>query len=448
MPAQRKRPSRQSRVPAGRFERLARFGLLAGEVAIGGLTEAAKRMTGTGTADNSVFVTATNARKLAERLSNMRGAAMKLGQLLSLEGQDFLPAEVADALSILRAEGDSMPEAQLRKVLARNYGKQWERRFLTFGMDPIAAASIGQVHHAIAADGRELALKIQYPGVDQSIESDVDNMASILKLSRMLPGKIDISGILAEAKRQLRQECDYKAEARHLRRYAEMLGDEPGVVIPRVYDDLTTAHILAMDYVEGAPLDVLAEPGHSQRQRDRVGAILYRILLRELFELRYMQTDPNFANYLLLPSGDIALLDSARARATGRADRRYRRIFRASADGDRRAMLEVASSIEMTRRSVGRTRSFYRLRALLAQGRLRLRRVRPAGARARGRHGADLRQGLHAPAAAGDDLPAPQAGRHLHAVRPHRRARERPRAPAAFREPRITRIAEIRVIRG
>jgi len=231
-------------VPAGRLERLARFGLLAGEVAIGGLTEAAKRMTGTGTADNSVFVTATNARKLAERLSNMRGAAMKLGQLLSLEGQDFLPAEVADALSILRAEGDSMPEAQLRKVLARNYGKQWERRFLTFGMDPIAAASIGQVHHAIAADGRELALKIQYPGVDQSIESDVDNMASILKLSRLLPGKVDISGIIAEAKRQLRQECDYKAEARHLRRYAEMLGDEPGVVIPRVYDDLTTAHIL------------------------------------------------------------------------------------------------------------------------------------------------------------------------------------------------------------
>ncbi len=346
VPAQRKRPSRQSRVPAGRFERLARFGLLAGEVAIGGLTEAAKRMTGTGTADNSVFITATNARKLAERLSNMRGAAMKLGQLLSLEGQDFLPAEVADALSILRAEGDSMPEAQLRKVLARNYGKQWERRFVTFGMDPIAAASIGQVHHAIAADGRELALKIQYPGVDQSIESDVDNMASILKLSRLLPGRIDISGIVAEAKRQLRQECDYRAEARHLRRYAEMLGDEPGVVIPRVYDDLTTAHILAMDYVEGVPLDALAEPGHTQKQRDRVGTLLYRILLRELFELRYMQTDPNFANYLLRANGDIALLDYGAVRELpAELTERYRRIFRAGLEDDRSAlraaMLEV-----------------------------------------------------------------------------------------------------------
>jgi predicted unusual protein kinase regulating ubiquinone biosynthesis (AarF/ABC1/UbiB family) len=181
-------------VPAGRFERLARFGLLAGEVAFGGLTEAAKRMTGTARRTTASSSPRPTPRKLAERLSNMRGAAMKLGQLLSLEGQDFLPAEVADALSILRAEGDSMPEAQLRKVLARNYGKQWERRFLTFGMDPIAAASIGQVHHAIAADGRELALKIQYPGVDQSIESDVDNMASILKLSRCCRGKLDISG--------------------------------------------------------------------------------------------------------------------------------------------------------------------------------------------------------------------------------------------------------------
>lgn len=333
-------------MPAGRFERLARFGLLAGEVAIGGLTEAARRLSGGGDAANSVFMTAANARKLAARLSSMRGAAMKLGQLLSLEGQDLLPPEVAEALSIVRAEGDSMPEPQLRTVLARNYGKQWERRFATFGMDPIAAASIGQVHHAITTDGRELALKIQYPGVDRSIESDVDNMASILKLSRLLPRDVDLSGVLAEAKRQLRQECDYTLEARHLRRYAELLGDEPGVVIPRVHDDLTTAHIMAMDYVEGQPLDVLASPGHAQRQRDRVGTLLYRILFRELFELRYMQTDPNFANYLLRADGDVALLDYGAVRELPRAlVERYRRIFRAGMEGDRdalrAAMLEV-----------------------------------------------------------------------------------------------------------
>ncbi|MEO8603603.1 MAG: AarF/ABC1/UbiB kinase family protein [bacterium] len=334
-----RRPSKQSRVPAGRFERLARLGWLAGEVAIGGLTEAARRFTGVGEAASSVFLTATNARKLAEKLSRMRGAAMKLGQLLSLEGQDLLPPEVADALSILRSGGDAMPETQLRRVLARNYGKGWEQRFRTFGMDPVAAASIGQVHHAFAADGRELALKIQYPGVATSIESDVDNLASILTLSRLLPRELDLSGILAEAKRQLRQETDYHAEARHLRAYAEKLGDEPGIVIPRVYDDLTTAHILAMDYIDGAPLDSLAGPEYTQKQRDRVGALLYRILFRELFELRFMQTDPNFANYMLLPNGDVALLDYGAVRELpARLVECYRQLFQAGLDGDRAAL--------------------------------------------------------------------------------------------------------------
>jgi len=291
-PSRAAKPARQSRIPAGRFERLARLGLLAGEVAIGGLTEAARRFAGVGDVANSVFMTGANARKLAERLSRMRGAAMKLGQLLSLEGQDFLPPEVSDALSILRAEADAMPEAQLRRVLGRAYGKGWERRFREFGMEPVAAASIGQVHYAVAHDGRPLALKIQYPGVARSIESDVDNLASILKLSRLLPGELDLSDILAEAKRQLRQETDYHVEARHLRRYAEALGDEPGVVIPRVHDDFTTGTILAMDYIAGRPLDALAGPEYGQRQRDRTGALLYRLMLRELFELRFMQTDP------------------------------------------------------------------------------------------------------------------------------------------------------------
>lgn len=339
MTSKPRKPTRQSRVPTGRIERLARLGWLAGEVALGGISEAAKRFTGASDAATSVFLTATNAKKLAGRLSRMRGAAMKLGQLLSLEGQDFLPAEVADALSVLRAEGDSMPEAQVRQVLARNYGKHWERRFSTFGIDPIAAASIGQVHHAITADGREVALKIQYPGVSDSIESDVDNLASILKLSRLLPSGVDISGIILEAKRQLRQECDYKAEARHLRAYADKLGDEPGVVIPRVHDDLTTSHILAMDYLEGAPLDTLTDPSHGQRQRDKVGALLYRILFRELFELRYMQTDPNFANYMLLANGDVALLDYGAVRALpARLSELYRRIFLASMRHDRPAL--------------------------------------------------------------------------------------------------------------
>ena len=331
--------ARQSRVPTGRLERLARLGWLAGEVALGGLSEAARRLSGTSAAATSLFMTSANARKLATRLSGMRGAAMKLGQMLSLEGRDFLPPEVADALSILRAEGDAMPAAQLRRVLARAWGKGWERRFREFGMTPIAAASIGQVHRAVTTDGRELAVKIQYPGVARSIESDVDNLAAILRLSRLLPGELDTSGIIAETKQQLRQETDYHIEAGHLRRYAALVSDEPGVIVPRVYDDLTTRQILAMDYVDGKPLDELAGDAHTQRERDRIGALLYRLLLRELFEFRFMQTDPNFANYLLLPGGQIGLLDFGASRTIPvRLAEQYEQLFRAGMRGDRRAL--------------------------------------------------------------------------------------------------------------
>ena len=223
------RTVRRARIPSGRLERLARIGWLAGEVTLGGLAEGARRWLGSSTAARNLFVTHGNARRLARRLSSLRGAAMKLGQLLSLEGDDYLPAEITGALASLRANAHAMPDAQLRRVLGHAYGKGWERHFQHFGMEPIAAASIGQVHFAVTADGRELALKIQYPGVARSIDSDVDNLAAILRLSRLLPGQVDLSALLTEAKHQLRQEAEYRTEAAHLRRYGRLLsGLDPG----------------------------------------------------------------------------------------------------------------------------------------------------------------------------------------------------------------------------
>src|SRR5215470_16949869 len=163
----RRRRSR-SRVPAGRLERLTRIGWMAGEAALGGVAERARRMAAGGEPAGSALFTGPNARRLARRLSRMRGAAMKLGQLLSLEGDDFLPREVAEALALLRSDADAMPDEQLRAVLRAEYGEGWEARFAHFDAEPIAAASIGQVHEARLADGRELALKIQYPGVARS----------------------------------------------------------------------------------------------------------------------------------------------------------------------------------------------------------------------------------------------------------------------------------------
>jgi len=303
--------TRKSRVPTIRLGRLVRLGFAAGEIAVGGVAEGVRRLTGVTPEDAvNVFLTATNAQKLAKRLANMRGAAMKMGQVLSMEGADILPREFSDALAVLRDSANTMPHSQIRRVMGREYGKGWEQRFEHFDFEPIAAASIGQVHRVLTRDGRDLALKIQYPGVAKSINSDVDNMAMFMRMANILPVDIDISGIVAEAKRQLKQEADYIIEANYLRDYRALVEDEERFLVPRVFDDLTTKRILAMDYVSGEPLESLGEDGVPQELRDSVATLLQHLMFQELFEFRTMQTDPNFANYLYRPEdGRIVLLD-------------------------------------------------------------------------------------------------------------------------------------------
>ncbi len=340
---------RESRVPASRLERLARFGLLAGELAVGSALAGARRILAGGSASDALeaALSTGNARRLARRLARMRGAAMKLGQLLSLEGPDLIPPEFAEALAVLRASADTMPASQVRRVLGREYGRGWEAKFRDFDLDPLAAASIGQVHAATTLDGRRVVLKIQYPGVARSIDSDVDNVAALLRTLRLLPGEVDLSGLLEEAKRQLHQEADYLAEAANQTRYAALVADDPGLRVPRVHPDLTTRRILTMDRVDGEAIDAWADAGADPIRRNRAAERLERLLFRELFEFRFMQTDPNFANYLVESEEDrIALLDFGSTREFSEAlAERYRRICRAVVAGDRRRVRELAVEI-------------------------------------------------------------------------------------------------------
>jgi predicted unusual protein kinase regulating ubiquinone biosynthesis (AarF/ABC1/UbiB family) len=229
-----------------------------------------------------------------------------------------------------------MPHSQLRRVMGREFGKGWEDRFEKFDFEPIAAASIGQVHRVTARDGRDLALKIQYPGVARSIDSDVENMALFMRMLKILPVNLDVDDIIVEAKRQLRQEADYRQEAEFIRAYGENVRDNPVLRVPAVHDDLTTQRVLAMDYIEGEALDALGEPDVPQEVRDRVGTELERLLFRELFEFRMMQTDPNFANYLYRPDdGTIVLLDfGSTIRFRAAFTENYRRICLALIDDD------------------------------------------------------------------------------------------------------------------
>ena len=339
---------KKSRVPTTRFGRLARLGLTTGELAIGGAAESIRRLASKKPNDAyNVLLTAANAKKLASRLAGMRGAAMKMGQILSMESADFLPREFSDALAILRDSADTMPLSQIKRVMGREYGKGWQKLFVDFNYEPIAAASIGQVHRVFTEDGRDLALKIQYPGVAKSINSDVDNMAMLMRLINLLPVEIDISGIVKEAKRQLHQEADYIVEAQYLRDYRKLVEDEPRFVVPGVHDDLTTKRILAMDYIEGVPLESLGEDGVAQELKNSVGALLQHLMFRELIEFRTMQSDPNFANYLYQPDTDrVVLLDfGSTVSFEEKFTQRYAQIARAMIDKDDVALRRLAEKM-------------------------------------------------------------------------------------------------------
>jgi predicted unusual protein kinase regulating ubiquinone biosynthesis (AarF/ABC1/UbiB family) len=324
---------------------------MSGEFALSGMAEGVKRLVGSGTTDANVFLNAAGAERLARHLSRMRGAAMKIGQMLSLLDEELLPPEFARALAILRDSADTMPASQVSTVLAREYGKGWRERFRSFDFEPIAAASIGQVHTAVAADGRELALKIQYPGIADSIESDVDNLAAALKGARILPLDLGLEGITEETKRQLRQEADYRAEAAYLRQYRAFLTGDPRFVVPDVHDDLSTSHVLAMDRILGLPLEDVMSPAHPREMRDEMAARLLELVFRELFEFRLMQTDPNFSNYFLLADGrTLGLLDFGATREVSpELSERYRDLLRAVVEGDRRGVRKASVEIGLLR---------------------------------------------------------------------------------------------------
>ncbi len=256
----------------------------------------------------SVLLTPVNALRLTESLSHMRGAALKLGQMMSMDVGLVLPPALSEILAKLRDDAQPMPAAQVASVLNSAWGPHWRSRFTRFDMQPFAAASIGQVHRATSTDGRELAIKVQYPGVRASIDSDLNNAATLMRLPGLLPRGMDIAPLLTEAKQQLHQEADYVAEARHLTRFNTLLAGSDVFMLPEVQADLSSATVLAMTYIESQPLESLtAAP---QEVRNRVTGQLIELVLRELFELGFMQTDPNLANYRYEPqSKRVVLLD-------------------------------------------------------------------------------------------------------------------------------------------
>ena len=333
-------------VPGARLVRLARLGGLASGIAGGAMLEGARRLArGQRAGLPDLLLTPANAARLTAELARMRGAAMKLGQLMSMDAGDFLPPEMAAIMARLRADAHPMPPRQLRAVLTANWGADWQRRFAGFDTTPLAAASIGQVHRARTRDGRELAIKVQYPGVRRSIDSDVANVAALIRLSGLLPAGLDLAPFLDEARRQLHEEADYLAEAGHLARFGQLLAGVDGLQVPALQADLTTAEVLAMDFVAGVPVESLETA--PQALRDRLASRLVALTMREMFELGWMQTDPNFANYRYDPVTDrLILLDFGATRAVApEVSAAYRDLLRAGLAGDTGGLMAAAEAV-------------------------------------------------------------------------------------------------------
>jgi predicted unusual protein kinase regulating ubiquinone biosynthesis (AarF/ABC1/UbiB family) len=203
----------EQHMPTGKISRLAHIGSMATGVVGNMLLEGGKQLAqGKRVNMQDLLLTPKNAQRFADHLAGMRGAAMKVGQLLSMDAGELMPEALSLILSRLRSEGKSMPSNQLIKQLENAWGRGWQSKLKSFNWQPIAAASIGQVHEAMTHDGQRLAIKIQYPGIRTTIDSDVDNLSRLLNLSGVIPKEVDLLPLLEEAKLHstLRQTIDTK----------------------------------------------------------------------------------------------------------------------------------------------------------------------------------------------------------------------------------------------
>ncbi|KAF6073197.1 coenzyme Q8A [Phyllostomus discolor] len=471
--------ARERKVPVTRIGRLANFGGLAVGLGFGALAEVAKKTLRPeeasggkkGVLDSSPFLSEANAERIVSTLCKVRGAALKLGQMLSIQDDAFINPHLAKIFERVRQSADFMPLKQMTKTLNNDLGPNWRDKLEYFEERPFAAASIGQVHLARMKGGREVAMKIQvgtrrvhlspqglrgqsragpvvwapapsflatapggsgcceggcwaavgvdslpassawvgrgqgtatvslgpelegwgpergaeggswdspkawgpggtllsssqlggsvgarlhlghpsappqYPGVAQSINSDVNNLMAVLNMSNMLPEGLFPEHLIDVLRRELALECDYEREAACARKFRELLKDHPFFYVPEIVDELCSPHVLTTELVTGFPLDQAEDL--SQEIRNEICYNILVLCLRELFEFHFMQTDPNWSNFFYDPQQHkVALLDFGATREFDRSFTDvYIEIIKAAADRNREAVLK--KSIEM-----------------------------------------------------------------------------------------------------
>lgn len=341
--------ARARRVPSSRVGRLVSFGSLAAGLGVGAVAEVTRRTLGVGAADggkggtlDGVLLSEANAQRIVNTLCKVRGAALKIGQILSIQDSNTISPGLQAAFERVRQSADFMPTWQVERVLSKELGCDWRSRLQEFEERPFAAASIGQVHLARLPDGREVAMKIQYPGVAEGIDSDINNLVGVLKVWNIFPEGFFIDNVVEVAKRELAWEVDYIREAECTRKFHKLLTPYPDYYVPKIIDELSTAKILTSELVDGIPVDKCCHM--DQETRNHICRLIMKLCLHELFTFRYMQTDPNWSNFFFNPNtNQLALLDFGASRGYDREFMdKYIEVIRGAADGDREKVLVLS----------------------------------------------------------------------------------------------------------
>ncbi|MDH3363958.1 MAG: AarF/ABC1/UbiB kinase family protein, partial [Gammaproteobacteria bacterium] len=291
------------------FGRFVRVGGLVGRVGVSMLSEQAVGLLREGPAkqlkkaENMV----RNAARIADTLGEMKGAAMKVGQMLSLH-EGLLPPEVSAVLSVLQKKAPSVSfdvmECELRSEL-----DDFDALFESLEPEAFAAASIGQVHRGVLRDGREVAVKIQYPNADRMVKADLKNLKALLGNLVSLFTDIDFEPIWEEVRERLLEELDYLKEADNIRRTAAMQTACAEIIVPNVVKEATSRRVLTMDFVDGIPPSEATSDLYPQQLRDEWGVTLFEFTLRGLLEHRFLHADPNFANFAFREDGKVVVYD-------------------------------------------------------------------------------------------------------------------------------------------
>ncbi len=299
---------RGGRIPAFGALRMARMSRLAAGFSASWFGAKVRRVFARGPARERLDAAARqrNAERLASAMGNMKGAFMKLGQMMSFV-TDAVPKEYQAMLATLQAEAPPLNFPMIRDAVETQLGRPLERAFAEFDVEPIAAASIGQVHRARLPDGREVAVKVQYPGIARAIKSDLNNVGVLYRMLALMYPALDPKPVVAELRGRIYEELDYAHEAQNQRNFRQLYSGHPFFRIPKVIEEYSTDRILTSEFIDGRRLSDIE--ALDQAERDRYGEILYRFVFGTTLRFRAFNGDPHPGNYLFDADGKIVFLD-------------------------------------------------------------------------------------------------------------------------------------------